>query len=185
MKKLILALFLIIISISLKAQTNYYPNETGIVAGNGYTYKYNRTLSPGFITLYNSENRFTGVKWGMKDGSPIPEDLGLGRTSQFIKDTWTRQKSFSIVQNAMYTLPTADRERLKGKNLLIMMRIDTSTGKVIEIEFIFLENGPFRYVPVEIFRKIETDLKSQIWFIMTTEGKKLNYGGLGWTQTIK
>lgn len=185
MKKLILAVFLIVSTVSLKAQLlpGYYPGDSGTVKGSGFVYKYSQ--STGFITLYNADNRLTGVEWALKDGSQIPDDFQMGYIPQFEKDGWTRQKAFSIVQNAINSLPSVDRARLKGESLMVDIKIDTSTGKVIEVEFDFLDDGPFLYVPPAIFRKIETDLKSQIWFTLTPEGRKLNYGGRNWLQKIK
>ena len=64
------------------------------------------------------------------------------------------------------------------------MYIDSSTGKVIEVDFDFLSIDPFATIPISVYRKIEVELKQNIWFIPTAEGKRMNYLVRMWNQEI-
>jgi hypothetical protein len=55
------------------------------------------------------------------------------------------------------------------------MYINSTTGKIEEVLFGFSSIGAFATIPVSVYRKIETDLKSQVWFTPTATGKTLNY----------
>lgn len=65
------------------------------------------------------------------------------------------------------------------------MIIDSQTGKVIEVYFTFFDFEPLATIPVSVFRSIEVELKKNIWFVPTAEGKRLNFILLTWGQNIK
>ena len=44
--------------------------------------------------------------------------------------------------------------------------------------------SPFATIPVSVYRKIELELKKNIWFVPTTEGKKMNFLVRMWSQEI-
>ena len=96
-------------------------------------------------------------------------------------DNWTRQKCEQIVNSAF---SATERQRVKGQNFGIFMYISPDNGKVIGVEFTFTMSSPFATIPVSVYRKIETDLKNNIWFTPTADGKKLNYICRFWYQEI-
>ena len=97
-------------------------------------------------------------------------------------DTWTRSKRFSIV-NAAFS--DSEKQRIKGYDFNIKMYINSSTGRVDEVSFEFHRSGPFATIPVSVYRKIETEIKKELWFTLTAEGKMLSYIFYWWAQEPK
>lgn len=64
------------------------------------------------------------------------------------------------------------------------MYIDSNTGKAIEVDFTFLASDPFATIPISVYREIEVELKKNIWFTTTAEGKNMNYLVRTWRQEI-
>lgn len=158
------------------AQENYY-KSTKTFYENGYTYQCDVLEGAGFVTLYNKENKLskteqlyrnTGTPTSMKDRKKVIEE-----------ETWTKPKCFSIVNNAFSVM---EKQRLKDCEFTIMMYIDSDSGKVLEVKFQFVNFRCYATIPVSVFRKIEVELKKNIWFTPTTDGKKLNYIFLSWMQ---
>lgn len=56
-----------------------------------------------------------------------------------------------------------------------MMYINSSTGRVNEVSFEFHKSDLYIAIPMFVYRKIEIELKKDIWFTFTTEGKMLSY----------
>ncbi|MCE9236863.1 DUF5043 domain-containing protein [Bacteroides thetaiotaomicron] len=161
----------------LSAQTKYY-STTKTFNENGYSYQCDVDIAKG-VTLYNKENRLTYTKWIFKDTGKeprIPYNI-----NDVIDDTWTKPKCFSIVNNAF---SVAEKERTKGNELDVCIYIDSETGKVTEIDFYFTTVSPFATIPVSVYRKIELELKKNIWFTTTAEGKRMNYLVRMWSQEI-
>jgi hypothetical protein len=97
-------------------------------------------------------------------------------------DNWTKPLCNSIVNNAF---SSSEKQRVKGQELSITMYINPDNGKVAEVKFWFLTNSPYATIPVSVYRTIETNLKNQIWFTSTTEGKKFNYVMRFWMHEVK
>ena len=97
-------------------------------------------------------------------------------------DTWTRSKRFSIV-NAAFS--DSEKQMLKGHDFYIIMYINSSTGRVDEVSFEFHKSDPFAAIPVSVYRKIETEIKKDLWFTLTAEGKMLSYIFYCWAQEPK
>ena len=97
-------------------------------------------------------------------------------------DTWTRSKRFSIVNSAF---SASEKQRIKGHDFTIIMYINSGTGKVDEVSFEFPNFRPYATIPVSVYRKIETEIKKNIWYTPTTVGKKLNYIFYWWAQEPK
>ena len=74
---------------------------------------------------------------------------------------------------------------VKGKELIITMYIDPDTGKIADVEFIFTNFNPYATIPISVYRKIEVEIKKNIWFNITPDGKRFNYIMLWWGQEPK
>jgi len=160
------------------AQTYYY-NTTKTFNENGYTYQCDKA-SYGIVTLYNKANQYTYSRYENKDKSPIGD---YNEVLPFIEpDNWTRQKCLSIVNNAF---STEEKKRVKGAKVDVSMTLDTSTGKVIEVDFGLFYNTPESTIPVSTYRALELALKSQIWFMLTNSGKKLKFVKISWMHEIE
>ena len=79
----------------------------------------------------------------------------------------------------------AEKKRVKGKKVGVTMTMDPASGKIIEVDFDFLNSNPFATIPVSTYRKIELNLKSQIWFTATEIGKELKFIKISWNQEIE
>ena len=182
MKATILIIVSLFCTIVLPAQTYYY-NETKTFYEDGYTYQCDKP-SWGLITLYNKDNKHTyNETFYYKNDTPVEDtDILWGRTKLLEDDNWTRQTCFSIV-NAAFS--DAEVQRLKGQKFDVNMTIDSSTGKVIEVDFRFHYTSPAATIPVSTYRKIELDLKEKIWFTPTPVGKQMKVLITGWMHEIK
>lgn len=163
-------------SIYTYAQTNYY-TETKTFYEDGYAYQCEVDYA-GFVTLYNKTNKWTYVAEMYKDTGKtfVMPDSGIDLTEY---DTWTDDKCKSIVVEAF---TTEQKLKVKGRDLFITMFINTDTGKVDEVNFEFVNFGGYATIPVSVYRKIELEIKNNIWFTLTEEGKKLNYILQWWSQ---
>ncbi|WP_373720077.1 DUF5043 domain-containing protein [Bacteroides heparinolyticus] len=178
MKTTIVSFMLFFCAVYAAAQTNYY-TETKTFKENGYTYQCDVSSST-IVTLYNKENKLTYVDQIFKDTKEVP-GFELGFTD-VVEDTWTRPKSLSIVNNAF----TAEqKQRMRKFTIGITMYISSETGKVIEVNFTFTKVHPFATIPLSVYRKIEVELKQQIRFTPTKEGKRLNYLMRYWNHSFK
>ena len=68
---------------------------------------------------------------------------------------------------------------------MVTMYINPDNGRVAEVKFWFLTDDPYATIPVSVYRTIETNLKNQIWFTPTAEGKKFNYVMRFWRHEVK
>ena len=163
----------------LPAQTNYYPT-TKTFYEDGYVYQCDLDET-GRVTLYNKDNRNSYTHYANKDGTRVPSDVLLGRVQLIEDDNWTRRKCDEIANDIF---SATEREKVAKKEYSVHMIVDTSTGKVSEVYFSFMYNGPFVTVPVSTFRKLELALKEKIWFTITPAGKKLKFIQRGWMQEV-
>ncbi|WP_195653249.1 DUF5043 domain-containing protein [Bacteroides cellulosilyticus] len=181
MKTLIVSICILFYVAYLHAQTNYY-TTTKTFNESGYTYQCD--IPPyNLVTLYNKSNKWIYVHSIYKDtGKNFVQDEAGDGIKLLESDTWTRSKRFSIVNSAF---SASEKQRIKGHDFNIIMYINSSTGKVDEVSFEFHKSGPFATIPVSVYRKIETEIKKNIWYTPTTVGKKLNYIFYWWAQEPK
>ncbi len=167
-------------AMSLFAQTNYY-TTTKTFYENGYTYQCDIEKS-GMITLYNKNNKLTYTDQVFKSTGKSPtaqEDDGMQLLAD---DTWTRAKRYSIVNNAF---TTAEKQRVRTEKIIISLYINPESGKVDEVNFMFHKTEALSTIPISVYRKIETELKNNIWYTPTTDGKKMNFILKWWEQEPK
>lgn len=175
MKPIVILIGMICYTISTLAQVNYYIT-TKSFDENGYSYQCDVPFS-GMVTLYNKNNQWIYVYQVYKSsGESFTMDDDCPDVIEY--DTWVDPKCESIVNNAF---SAAEKRRVKGHGFHIGMYINSNTGKVDEIDFTFVNFGPFATIPISVYRKIEMEIKQNIWFVPTAEGKKLNYI-LYWTE---
>ena len=182
MKTLVTSLFILIgMGINTaSAQINYY-KETKTFHMARYTYQCDVPIDR-LVTLYNKENKFTYEKLRFKDTGEIYDAFIYPGIKTFEDDTWTWSKCQSIGSKA-FTIK--EQSRMGDSVLGTSMIIDSQTGKVIEVYFTFFDFEPLATIPVSVFRSIEVELKKNIWFVPTAEGKRLNFILLTWGQNIK
>lgn len=182
MKTLVISLFILIgmgINTTSAQIDNYKETKTFHMIG--YTYQCDVPIDR-LVTLYNKENKFTYKEMRFKDTGEIYSVLSHRGLKTLEDDTWTWNKCQAIVGKAF---TEKERQRMNDTNLGITMIINSETGKVIEVEFTFFNFSPLATMPVSAYRSIEVELKKEIWFTPTEEGKRLNYILLTWGQNPK
>ena len=178
MKTLISFIVCLCCATRIYAQLNLY-KETKQIQGEGYTYQC-KVSSTILVDLYNIEQQFVEkdqINRNTGEYSSIKDSY----TPQFESDTWTRPKCYSIVSNAF---SEEQKQELKGQTLDISLYIHPDTGKVIDVSFGFSNRENFATIPISVYRKIELELKKNIWFVPTEHGKKFNYILLWWEQKV-
>ena len=174
--------FCVSCNVATIAQTYYY-QTTKTFNESGYAYQCVVSAGGTLTTLYNKSNQYIGRNQTYKDGTPLGENYYNNSKIHLLEDdTWTKPQCNSIVNNAF---SAAEKQRIKGQKITICMYIDPTTGKVAEVDFNFNAKKGFGTIPMTVYRKIETDLKSQIWFTPTVEGKKLNYIMRYWNHEVE
>ena len=177
---ILLSLLSSLFTFNLTAQTNYYTHDKTFYE-DGYTYQCDVEEGSQSVTLYNKNSKYIYVEQiNRYTGEQI--SIEQNRLSQFEDDLWTKPKCLSIVNNAFS--PT-EKQRVKGYEFTITMYIDPDSGKIIDVDFMFVTFNPYATIPVSVYRKIETEIKKNIWFTITPEGKKRNYIMLWWRQEPK
>ena len=177
MKKIFLLTLVCFNIINLTAQINYY-EDTKTFYEDGYTYQCDVPIWKS-LTLYNIKNKLTYANVRYKAKGDIFDPISGARLDLFEDDEWTKPLCYSIVNNAF---SDTEKARVKGHELLTTMYINSETGKVMEVNFMFTTFSPYATIPVSVYRKIETEIKSKVWFTPTEKGKKLNYIMRFWGQ---
>jgi hypothetical protein len=160
--------------------SGYYYHTTHTISMNGYAYQCDVKEKDIAATLYNKENRLTYANRTYKDGSPLSKELFDSEVDVLQDDNWTKSKCVSIVNNAIRNYSNA-----RGCFVSVSMYIDPNTGKVMEVKFRFVKDEGMGTVPVSAFREIEINLKNNVWFTPTAEGKKLNFLFRGWRHKVE
>ena len=165
-------------TLNMAAQTNYYTHDKTFYE-NGYTYQCDVVEGSQMVTLYNKNSKYIYVE---QINRYTGEKLDPNKQSPLVDDSWTKPKCFAIVNNAF---SPEEKKRIKGNELIITIYIDPDNGKVADVEFMFVTFNPYATIPVSVYREIETEIKKNIWFTVTPEGKKQNYIMLFWPQEPK
>ena len=158
---------------SLFSQTNYY-TETKTFYEDGYTYQVDRCES-GNIKVYNKDNKWinkdqtyksTGEYFEVPDYGPDLLDNRYYRTTN------------KILYDILYECFSDEEiENIKniGRICIINFYIDSETGKVDDVRFSFDRISGYVNIPISVFREIELKIKDRLTFVVTEEGKKINY----------
>ncbi|MBE6281879.1 MAG: DUF5043 domain-containing protein [Bacteroides sp.] len=153
------------------AQTNYYL-EDKTFNEDGYTYQ--ADVIGIMVQLYNQDNQWVGRSPKYKvDGSPFfqPE---YGYIESYDEESWLdSEKKMSTIANS--TLTSMEKDMVKGREFTLMLHINSTTGKVDDVMFSFSNLGPFASIPVSTYRKMELQIKDQLFYNLTDDGRKLTY----------
>lgn len=180
MKLIITIIAFVICAVDASAQTNYYETKKTFQE-DGYTYQCDVLERAKFVRLYNKENKLTYIDQIDRNSGKLIS-MTENNIKNILPETWTKSKCYAIVNNAFSNI---EKQRVKGFKITICMYINPVSGKVSEVEFQFVSFRPYATIPVSVYRKIETELKKNVWFTPTAEGKKLNYIFLGWRQEVQ
>ena len=105
-------------------------------------------------------------------------DAGIQLTTHA---SWlANEKKVENIVNAAFT--AAQKQTITDEELYIDMYINTETGKIDDVCFSFLNNKPYAYIPVSVYRNIELAIKENVQEVLTDEGRKLNF--IYWWTTV-
>ena len=160
------------------AQTNYYTTSKTFYE-NGYTYRCDLCASR-FLDLYNVNNKWVGKFPSYKSTGEtfVMPDAGIQLTTHA---SWLENKEkVKNIVNAAFT--AAQKQTITDEELYIDLYINTETGKIDDVCFSFLNNKPYAYIPVSVYRNIELAIKENVQEVLTDEGRKLNF--IYWWTTV-
>ena len=78
----------------------------------------------------------------------------------------------SIIKGA---LTIAEQNSVKGSKLYIELHINSTTGKVDDVKFSFSNRNSWVNISVPTYRKMELQIKDQLFYNLTDDGRKLTY----------
>ena len=160
------------------AQTNYYTTSKTFYK-NGYTYRCD-VLTRISLNLYNVNNKWIGKESIYKSTGEIfvMPDAGIQLTTHA---SWLENKEkLKNIVNAAFT--AAQKQTIANQDITLTMYINTDTGKIDDVCFTFLNNEPYAYIPVSVYRNIELAIKENVQEVLTDEGRKLNF--IYWWTTV-
>ena len=160
------------------AQTNYYTTSKTFYE-NGYTYRCDLCASR-FVDLYNVNNKWIGQFPSYKSTGEtfVMPDAGIQLTTHA---SWLEnKKKVENIVNAAFT--AAQKQTITNEELKLVMYVNTETGKIDDVCFSFLNNKPYAYIPVSVYRNIELAIKENVQEVLTDEGRKLNF--IYWWTTV-
>ena len=160
------------------AQTNYYTTSKTFYE-NGYIYRCDLCASR-FVDLYNVNNKWIGQFPSYKSTGEtfVMPDAGIQLTTHA---SWlANEKKVENIVNAAFT--AAQKQTITNEELKLVMYVNTETGKIDDVCFRFLNNKPYAYIPVSVYRNIELAIKENVQEVLTDEGRKLNF--IYWWTTV-
>ena len=176
MKRMLLLAGLLLFSVCILGQNSDIVTAT--LQGDGYTYvkRYKHAL----VELYNIEDTCVDVPLVYKStGERPPFDL---RDQRVEEDGWSHDMTMSIINGAF----SRDQKLLvSDRKLGIAIYINSTTGRISDVRFVFLERGPFSKIPLSVFREIEVKLKEEVYFTLTEAGRNVNYVFFYWNHEVK
>lgn len=150
--------------------TNYYL-ESKTFTREDYTYQCD--VPPyKLIKLYNKGNQLVYQDMTYKDSGNIFDGLAIEGPSDMYR------KMESIINGAF----TEEEAATLNVNLGITLYLNPQTGDVMEVCFDFLNQSPYSNIPVERYRDLELQLKSELKFTPTEIGRQLNFIRYYWMQ---
>ena len=185
MLKPTLILILLLQCLSLSAQRNYdmfaleeYKSDT--VYMENYAYVCDTVAVFDVVNIYNLGNHPGRDIPQRKTGDPLSLDELFGFDIEHVLiPTELNNKMGAIIDNAFSEEQAAS---LNGKKFWVILNISSSTGEITDVYFEYDIASGYISIPLSVFRAIELQLKEQIVFELTEEGRNMNYCYLAWMQ---
>lgn len=179
-KKVIVLVSLLFVLVDMYAQTFYY-DTTQLFCDQRYVYACDVAQESKLVRLYSKRNKFTDVEAiNKKTGAEITD--AERKETNFIDDGRLWEKCLFILNESF---PEEERMRVRECKFLIILRVDTSTGVIRDVEYRFPAVSMLATVPVSVYYNMEMKLKKEIVFDITEKGKRFNYIPFVWVHTVK
>ena len=185
-KRIIILLILCFLCLSVFAQRDPAYSHLRLVSDTlrmyGYTYVCD-TIGTTRVNLYSADNHPGREEIAYKDGTDIPFEKLIHDDIDAVVITDELDKlMWSIVDDAF----TKEQAASFGKwRLGITLNISSTTGRITDVYFEYVNLSDYTKIPVDVYRNIELRLKNEVVFTLTEEGKRLTYCFLGWSQIPK
>ncbi len=126
------------------------------------------------MEIYNANNVLTDAEQTRKNGSPIVYNVPLNARPRKVQHEPYIYITLVNIFNS--TLSAYDKDIVRPDFMGVIMYINSDTGKVMEVKFLFnpSKNG-FVHIAPEKYFAIEQKIKQRMSFIVTAEGKTLNF----------
>lgn len=178
MRRFIFSIIATIFTLGLFAQSNSVVAED--IKGDGYTYvkeTLNNTLK---VKLYNKENKYTNVPLVNKNTGERPS---IRMQEKRVEDDDLTFSRIDMIINKAFT--EVQKKAMEGHCFGVAIYINSTTGRIMEIDYSFIKTSPFAEIPVSVFREIELKVKDEICFMITDAGRKYNYVYFFWMHEIE
>ena len=177
-KKVIVLVSLLFVLVDMYAQTFYYDTTQVFYA---QRYVCDVTQESKSVRLYSKSNKFTEVEAVNKEtGAEITD--AERKEANFVDDSQLWGKCLSILNESF---SEEERTRVQGCKFIIILRVDTNTGIIRDVEYRFPAVSMLATVPVSVYQEMEIKLKKEIVFNITEKGKRFNYIPFVWAHTVK
>lgn len=146
---------------------------------NGYTYICD-TIGSTHINLFNAENHPGRGEVSYKDGSQIPFEQLINDNIEAVVITDELDRRMWQIVDLAFTKEQASTFDKWHHN--ITLNISSEDGSITDVYFGYTNLSNYSQIPIEVYRDIELQLKDEVKFELTEEGRKLNYCFLSWSQ---
>jgi len=134
----------------------------------------------GRVRLYDYDNRYVNEQWARKDGQPVSQEIALGYINTFESDN---DGSYLDAVNVLNRRFTRSSTIFLGHPFRTTLFIDSASGKVVDVEFRFLESAPVADYEPSFFYEIMQDFKNDLPpFKVSSTGKLMNYVIRSWVE---
>ena len=179
-KKIYLVIVFLLGTLNVAAQRDYsiftpadFRSDT--LHMDGYSYVCD-TLRGFRVYLFNLESSGVNVQNTYKDGTPLPLNP-WDMKDQVVIDENIASKTLTILNE---TFPNELRKFLNGDEFMVVANISSDTGRITDVYFSFSVNSRCTWIPVGMFRNMETRLKNEVVFELTEEGRSLTFCSIVW-----
>ena len=176
-KKVIVLVSLLFVLVDMYAQTFYYDTTQVFYA---QRYVCDVTQESKSVRLYSKSNKFTEVEAVNKETGAEMTDAER-KEANFVDDSQLWGKCLSILNESF---SEEERTRVQGCKFIIILRVDTNTGIIRDVEYRFPAVSMLATVPVSVYQEMEIKLKKEIVFNITEKGKRFNYIPFVWAHTV-
>ncbi len=162
-KKVIVLVSLLFVLVDMYAQTFYYDTTQVFYA---QRYVCDVTQESKSVRLYSKSNKFTEVEAVNKETGAEMTDAER-KEANFVDDSQLWGKCLSILNESF---SEEERTRVQGCKFIIILRVDTNTGIIRDVEYRFPAVSMLATVPVSVYQEMEIKLKKEIVFNITEKG---------------
>jgi len=176
MKKLSFLILSCLVCFAVNAQTNYYANRT-TVSGTNVTYTVRDF--PGTYVISNSKNTHFDLPYKLLNGAPAPLSQDQYKISCISS---TPNDIAKAILQEVFTSSQLTAMRNQNLNFATDFILDTQTGNIIEIRFLFPQHPLLYSLPPDTWFSLEQKIKQRFKYNVPTLSKTVQFinGFIAW-----